>query len=157
MGAMMSDDHDQTCAADPIPQLQAALTRLVGAVLVRPDEDSAMFDLPIRQITCLRLVADHEGQKLRELAIRLALPLPSVSRLVDRLVRAGLVARHTDPEDRRAVRLETTAQSRDLLARHRAARDAHLMACACRLSSTELAQVIAGLNLLADAAQSLLN
>jgi DNA-binding MarR family transcriptional regulator len=143
-------------ARDPVPRLQDALTRLVGAVLVRPDADPALLDLPILQIKCLRLVADHEGQKLRELAARSELPPATVSRLIDRLVRAGLVARHTDPGDRRAVKLETTPRSREILARQRAARAAHLAACVRRLTPEELATVVAGLGLIAEAGEQVL-
>jgi DNA-binding MarR family transcriptional regulator len=157
----MSVTSDQRFSSDrppdPVPELQQALTRLVGTVVTRPDADGAMLDLPLMQIKCLRLVADHEGQKLRELAQRIDLPLATVSRLVDRLVRAGLVARHTDPGDRRAVKLDTTPQSREILARHRAARTAHLTACARHLTPTELATVIAGLDLLAEAGEKVLS
>jgi DNA-binding MarR family transcriptional regulator len=154
-------DSDPTslpdAAQDSVPRLQEALTRLVGAVLARPDAEQAMLDLPIQQIKCLRLVAENEGQKLRELAARLDLPPATVSRLVDRLVRAGLVERHADPGDRRAVKLGTTPQSREILARRRAEREAHLEACARHLTPAELDTVVAGLGLLAAAGEQVLS
>ena len=142
---------------DAVPRLQEALTRLVRAVFVRPDTERAMLELPILQITCLRLVAEHEGQKLRQLAAQLELPLATTSRLVDRLVQAGLVARHTNPYDRRAIQIGTTPQSRAILARHEAAREAHLTACVRRLTPAQIDAAVSGLDLIAEAAEQVLS
>jgi DNA-binding MarR family transcriptional regulator len=51
-----------------------------------------------------------EGLRPTELAVRLGLSSASVTTLVDRLVRRGVVAREPHPRDRRAVLLKYTEQ-----------------------------------------------
>ncbi|HET9138323.1 MarR family winged helix-turn-helix transcriptional regulator [Actinophytocola sp.] len=53
-------------------------------------------------------------QRIGELHRHVLLSQPALSRLVDRLVERGLLCRHTDPADRRGVRLSLTAAGRDL-------------------------------------------
>jgi MarR family transcriptional regulator, organic hydroperoxide resistance regulator len=60
-------------------------------------------------------VAGHEGIALGELAQRLAVKPPSVTKVVGRLERAGLVTRLADPEDGRVQRVELTAAGRKLM------------------------------------------
>jgi DNA-binding MarR family transcriptional regulator len=50
----------------------------------------------------------HQGPTIGEVAGYLLLRHHSVVGLVDRAVKAGLVERHEDPEDRRVVRLRMT-------------------------------------------------
>ena len=73
--------------------------------------------------------------------------------MVDRLVKAGLVERQTDPRDRRAVQLATTGKSRALLDELRTTRETRLAASTQHLSSEEMRKILEGLRLLADAAE----
>ena len=57
-----------------------------------------------------------------ELARRERVAVPTMSRLVDALVREGLVGRGTAPEDRRVVRLTATPEGRTTMERGRARR-----------------------------------
>jgi hypothetical protein len=50
----------------------------------------------------LAAVDDHPGQDQRGLAAGLGIDAASTSQIVDRLERAGLIARRVNPEDRRA-------------------------------------------------------
>jgi DNA-binding MarR family transcriptional regulator len=50
-----------------------------------------------------------------EVAQRLVSPVPDVTRLVDRLVRDGMVSRHRGHEDRRVVYVAITAKAQTLL------------------------------------------
>jgi DNA-binding MarR family transcriptional regulator len=75
---------------------------------------------------------------LSELARREGVSLPTMSRLVDALVREGLVTRVADETDRRAVRIEASARGRDVLERGRARRIARLAAELERLTGAEL-------------------
>ena len=62
------------------------------------------------------MVVETKGVPLEQVQERLGIAAAS----------ACLLARHTDPSDRRAVRLETTSPPHDLLARHREAREGHV-------------------------------
>jgi DNA-binding MarR family transcriptional regulator len=66
------------------------------------------------QSEALRIIADHGPLALKELGDMLVCDTgTSPSRIVDRLVAAGLVHRTTSEHDRRQVSLTLTAQGRD--------------------------------------------
>jgi DNA-binding MarR family transcriptional regulator len=60
--------------------------------------------------------------RLTELAVAEGVSQPSMTTLVARLAEQGLVGRHGDPTDRRAVLIGLTPAGADLLDRRRAAR-----------------------------------
>jgi len=72
-----------------------------------------------RQAVLLWLVREHPGLTLSELAELERISAPSLSAHVDRLERAGLLARVRSSEDRRRVGLELTADGSGLLRRVR--------------------------------------
>lgn len=79
------------------------LTVLLSEIGVTPAQSEA-----------LRIIADHGPLSLRELGDMLVCDTgTSPSRIVDRLVAAGLVQRTTSEHDRRQVRLTLTSQGRD--------------------------------------------
>lgn len=105
-------------------------------------------DLTVPQFRCLALLRRNPGCGLGELAERIGLSDPSMSKLVDGLVRRGLVARAPGLDDRRRVALALTEAGAGLLA---AARDAATSAYARRLAElpeADLAQVAATLRTL---------
>ena len=63
-----------------------------------------------RQVTLLWLVRDHPGLTLGELATLERISAPSLSGHVNRLERAGLLARVRSTQDRRQVGLELTPE-----------------------------------------------
>jgi DNA-binding MarR family transcriptional regulator len=71
--------------------------------------------LPPRQIRALRAVRGRPALNITALAEHLRIGLPAASRLCDRLEAAGLLRRCVQPDDRREVRLEVTAQGRRFL------------------------------------------
>lgn len=81
---------------------------------------------------------------------RLQVPPPQMTRVVDRLVTAGLVQRHTDPSDRRTVNLVLTDRGTTAMKEHEAAiRDSVAEALSC-LTDEELRQLSASLKSLRD-------
>lgn len=79
-------------------------------------------DLTLGQWRALVLIAAGDGLRASELAHRVGMSRPSMSRLVDRLERKGLVASTADPDDRRAVLLVSTVAGREALQDTRARR-----------------------------------
>ena len=73
-------------------------------------------DLSARQLAMM-LISDLEGgsHTVRELALRLNVPKPSISRGIDRLVELGLARRTPDPRDRRSVLVQQTRKGADLM------------------------------------------
>jgi DNA-binding MarR family transcriptional regulator len=96
--------------------------------------------LSLTQVKTLLMLAGPEGDDPyagRDIAERLQVSLPSVSRAVDGLVRGRLVSRVEDPEDRRVRRLSITAKGRRLAGEIVAARLADLEAFAADLTPAQ--------------------
>ncbi|WP_432495313.1 MarR family winged helix-turn-helix transcriptional regulator [Kineococcus gypseus] len=112
-------------AWEAVLHLQATLVR-------RFAEDDVWDGLSLREYDVLHTLAALPGARARlgELSERVYLPQPSLSRLVDRLERRGLLAREADPADRRGVVVALTADGeqrrRQVGRRHAAAIARHL-------------------------------
>ena len=63
-------------------------------------------------LSCLEAV---DGQKPRDLAEQVCLDASSLTGLLDRTEKAGLIERRPDPDDRRALRIYLTDQGRKTL------------------------------------------
>jgi DNA-binding MarR family transcriptional regulator len=66
------------------------------------------------QDVLLMAIWESPGLRQTELAHRLAVEPPTVTRMVHRLERSGLLERRADPDDGRVVRIHPTARSRML-------------------------------------------
>ena len=72
-------------------------------------------DLSVPQIRTLSFINRNVRPSLSVTAYHLGLSLPGMSRLIDALVRKGLVNRTACPNDRRHIRLELTPKGRAAL------------------------------------------
>ena len=88
------------------------LSFLIQAVLLRI---GTAHDVSIIQIRLLGVLRDRQPGMM-ELAKFLNLDKSSVTGLVDRAERRGLVQRTTTPEDGRAIRVSVTPSGRELIA-----------------------------------------
>jgi DNA-binding MarR family transcriptional regulator len=92
-----------------------------------------------RQVTFLWLIRLNPGLSLRELAAEERISAPALSGHVDRLEKAGLIARVRDETDRRRVGLQLTEEGEKLLRRVRARRTTWLADRLRGLDNEELA------------------
>lgn len=94
--------------------LQRAAARLMDGVaeLLKP------HGLRPAQYNALRILRGAHPQQLncRQVAARMMTREPDLTRLLDRLEKAGLVRRQRQPSDRRVVRVGITAAGLELLA-----------------------------------------
>jgi DNA-binding MarR family transcriptional regulator len=67
------------------------------------------------QLFLLSCLEACDGQKPRDLAEQVCLDASSLTGLLDRTEKAGLIQRRPDPEDRRALRIYLTEQGRKTL------------------------------------------
>jgi DNA-binding MarR family transcriptional regulator len=107
--------------ADPLTvanQLRPVLLRLARELR----KETEQLGVTSRQVTLLWLVRENRGMSLRELAAEEGISAPALSGHVDRLEKAGLLARVRDERDRRRVGLELTDEGERLLRRVRARR-----------------------------------
>lgn len=130
--------------------LQAATRMLAGVALRSLDVLDAAVTLP--QFRLLAALADLGPVPSGQAARTLGLDPSTVTRLADRMVAAGHVARGTDPRHRGVVTLELTASGRALVAAANAWRHRELARILVQLTPAERAAVTASLGLLVRAA-----
>ncbi len=73
----------------------------------------ADHDITPPQVFVLSCLAEQDEQRVRELAERVCLDSSSLTGLLDRMEKSGLVERRPDPADRRALRIAITAKGRE--------------------------------------------
>ena len=109
------------------------------------------LELSLTQLRALHVLAyDVEQTSLKELADRLGLSLPAVSRSIDGLVQRGLATRSEDVEDRRMKQVRATAAAPELLDRLTELRLAGIEKFVSTLSPRERTRLTAALDLLAQ-------
>jgi DNA-binding MarR family transcriptional regulator len=103
-----ADRHDPTSV-----EVMDALVQTSFTVIALLSRTAAENDLSLTQLRVLAILRDH-SPTMAVLAAHLGLERSSVSGLVDRAVRRGLVRRDTSEADARAVRLSLTPDGRRL-------------------------------------------
>jgi DNA-binding MarR family transcriptional regulator len=95
--------------------LLAALRLAMGVSMRAADEVGDVSPVQLRALTALR---ETTGANLVQLAGAMGVTVSTASRLVDRLVAAGLAERRPAPETRREIRLSLTRSGRATLTRY---------------------------------------
>ncbi|MGE5423426.1 MAG: MarR family winged helix-turn-helix transcriptional regulator [Ignavibacteriales bacterium] len=72
--------------------------------------------ITLGQSFVLFYLMEQDGKGVKDIASAVQLDSPSVTGLVDRLLKEGLVIRKEDPEDRRSVQVFITPQGREIAA-----------------------------------------
>jgi DNA-binding MarR family transcriptional regulator len=126
----------ETCArelVDTVPQIfqsiRAEMRRGRGS------------DLSVPQFRTLRFIQSRAETTLSSLAEHLGLRLPSVSKLVDGLVKQELVIRQESASDRRCLSLALTPAGESIVNSARASAQARLTETLVNLSAEELEAV----------------
>lgn len=113
----MADPADQLMFDAPEQLLLDALILTHDAVVAKFQELLRGYDISYTQYTVLNVLteAGEEGLRTQKLGARLLTRLPDITRLVDRLVRDGLVERKQWLKDKRVVFVSITSQGTELL------------------------------------------
>lgn len=106
---------------DPIAQdILRSIRQLVRGISIHSKQLLREVGLTIPQVVCLRaiekLTADGVEITMAEVSEAVHLSAPTVSRIIERLLAAGLVARERSPTDRRKVRISLTVSGRERVA-----------------------------------------
>ncbi|NLH49418.1 MAG: winged helix-turn-helix transcriptional regulator [Myxococcales bacterium] len=96
-------------------QLARALREIYRHVDVFHDE---MLQVTPKELGLLLVVEEHGPTRVKELAQQVNLPLSTVSWTADKMVGRKLLARKTDPHDRRAILLTLTRTGRAAIKAH---------------------------------------
>ncbi|MEV6106236.1 MarR family transcriptional regulator [Streptomyces sp. NPDC051940] len=142
----------------PVPaevvDIERALSRITHlAGRVRQHERlmaAAGVPLDRATVSVLRQLADRDPLRPSELAARLAVEPSHVTRQVQRLEQLGYVARVADPEDRRAQRIELTADGAAVVDRIREASRRGMQNALKDWSPEDLRQLAALFNRMVD-------
>ena len=129
----------------------------VATQLASMTQSAQELDLTMRQLFVLNLLSARP-RSIGEVAAALRVTISSASGLVDRLVRARLVARHraAPPADRRRVICELTETGAAALDAHLQVGNLRLQLLLGELSADELDVIERGLDLLVGAARSVI-
>jgi DNA-binding MarR family transcriptional regulator len=127
--------------------LQAA--RMFMGVSVRAADEAG--ELSPVQLRALTVLADLDGSNLAALAGAMGVAVSTASRLVDRLVAAGWVARRPSDASRREISLSLTGEGEKVLTRYDDLRLAELRERLGGLPAERRAAVVAALGELAGA------
>ena len=110
----------------------------------------APWDLSPHQARALKVISEHDGVRLSDLAERLRIAPRSATEVADGLQERGLVERAPDPADRRAVLLRPTDDGRRIRAEVDRARTADSEHLFTRLSAAERSTLARLLRTLTD-------
>ena len=94
-------------------------------------------DLHPAQAMCLRVLGHRDGTPQRDLAEALLLSAPTVTRMLQRMERRGLVERATDERDQRVAVVRLTAEGRALGAHVERAMGEYLERSVARLPESD--------------------
>ena len=133
------------------PDLRDLANRLHSAAIrllrtLRREDDGSGLSAP--RLSALSVIAFAGPLSLAELAAAEQVRPPTMSRIVDALVAAGLVAREPAPTDRRSVRLTATDRGRRLMEAGRERRVRALVQRLGQLSDYERRALARGVELL---------
>lgn len=109
--------------------------------------DAAAAKAMGQQRDLLQAVQQLQPATLKDVATRVKRGAPAVSRAVDALVRAGLVERQADPDNRRRLALRVTDAGKASLQKPAVA-DASLAGRLARLASSEIRALERGIEIL---------
>jgi DNA-binding MarR family transcriptional regulator len=117
--------------------------RLAMAISVRAAD--RLGNVSPVQLRALTVVAENSGANLIQLAERMGVTVSTTSRLVSRLVSAGLVDRRAASHNRREISLALTTAGSALLERYDALRSAELGACLARVAVQQQESVVSAI------------
>jgi DNA-binding MarR family transcriptional regulator len=134
----------------PADEVLLAAMRAAMAVSVRAADE--LGDVSTVQLRALTVLRETPGANLIQLAQEMGVTVSTASRLVDRLVAAGLVDRRQSPQTRREISLSLTRSGQARLRRYDDLRLIGLRACLYRIPDGQHEAIIGGLRLLVEGA-----
>jgi DNA-binding MarR family transcriptional regulator len=133
--------------------------QLLGKIISRADpgrlEAWAGYGLTLTQLRLLFILRTEDGSSAGALAEAIRVTPSTLTRIMDRIVKGGLVRREADESDRRLVRHFLTPAGSEAVAEIERLGRARMDAVFSRLEPEQLDRLITGLRDLMSAAESL--
>src|SRR5512142_2783 len=105
---LLADDSNPFASADECAAMVVEIVPLVMRTIRAEMRGHRSPDLSVPQFRTLLFLRRQPGASVSDVAGHIGLTLPSVSKMIDRLVTRDLVTRHSAPEDRRRICLDLT-------------------------------------------------
>ena len=109
--------HRAANTPSQVPEIVAALRRILTHVTSESSGPWLHLSVTMSQMKVLMLLREHAAMRVGALAQHLNVAVPTITGIVDRLVREGLVERHHDPSDRRVVLSVLTDEGQEFMER----------------------------------------
>lgn len=118
---------------------------MMRSMTLRALAEAGSRDLSLSQLQCLRYLARHRKCRLGQISEGLSITSPGATKLIDRLVKKGLVSNSQCASDRRSAEIDLTDEGRRLVESFRAGRLRRLDAILARMAPEERAALELGL------------
>ncbi|AXA36634.1 MAG: MarR family transcriptional regulator [Candidatus Hydrogenedentota bacterium] len=102
--------------ARELEALNCLFLRVLAKIFIGPYHSPEADEMTVAQKRLLYILDLNGPQRMSEIARLSGVTLPAATAVVDRLVEAGLVERHSEPNDRRVVRIALTEKGRKMIA-----------------------------------------
>ena len=139
--------------------VERLLSDIIRGLYARDAQVTGLLELPVAQLRLLNVLGRGPQERtptMGELADALGVALSTTTQLVERVEKRGLVRReHSDPDDRRVVRLALTDAGRLLMGERRRLRRRRLRAAMEQLPEGELEKLTDALRPLAAATRQI--
>lgn len=103
------ETHERSEIAAQAEQIERDLSRIRQALRKPLEAEFSKGELTVPQKAVMQVVVRNNGINLRDLSREVSLAHSTVSGIVDRLEKRGMIERRSDPEDGRLARVYPTA------------------------------------------------
>ena len=124
-----------------------SLRRILRAIAIHSRQIATKHALTVPQLLVLREIDRERDIKMGPLADRVNLSRATLSNIIDRLVRRGLVRRRRDARDRRIVHVRLTGEGMTILAQAPPLLQEHFIEELSKLDDDRLAGIRSALDL----------
>ena len=132
--------------AEDAAQIEAILPRIARRLFLL-DHAHPASDLPVAQLKVCSILL-HGPRPMNCISAELGISLSATTQIADRLERAGLVMRESEPDDRRIRLLALTEDGKEIMETRRAFRMSRAMQVLGRMTPEVRASVLEGLQTL---------
>lgn len=151
----MTDRGVETADADELVDLLQQTLETFHPSLTELTEVWSDVNVTIQQLRVMTILYNDGPRRVSLLARRLNVSTPTMTGILDRLVRQDLISRQDDPEDRRVVLNALTEKGQGLIERLQPVQSERLRTIVSQLASGERQEVATGLASLLTAARTI--
>ena len=130
----------------PIKHAIEVITQIMGTLESEAFEQEGFSDLSMRQLLYLEAIAKLKNPTFSELADNLAVTKPSVTAIVQKLIRMGYVEKVQSQEDRRVFHIVLKERGQQFTQMHHNVHQLMARRLMARLNEPEIQQLTALLN-----------